>query len=153
MVKPSKVTLPLKVTVPVAAVLFCKVKVLEAPVTVPLKLIAPAAPLTVTLAFKTTSSLKVIAPPADETLAPRIISPVPAVLMVMVLALEVEVAPLTLILELPTLAWKSMVRPALMVEPLTMSIPAVASAPLKPVKLEPMMTRSPPAATEPVAVT
>ena len=75
---PSPVTFPVNVAVPVLAeVLFCKVKVLELPVTVLLNPIVPVFAFTVTLPLNATAPAKLILPLADVTFALKLMTPVP----------------------------------------------------------------------------
>ena len=67
---PKSVVSSLKVTLPEALVLFFNVKVLEAPVTVPSKVMLPLVLFTVALAVKTVGPLKLILPVSEVTLAP-----------------------------------------------------------------------------------
>ena len=116
-VRPASVTLPLKVTAPFALVLFCKINVCPAPLKLLPKVIAPLPPFTVAPLFKLTGPLKLIAPPAEITLAASWITPVPAGVTLIALAPEVCTGPLIIISELPAFSVKVIVPAAFTVAP------------------------------------
>lgn len=155
-VKPPRVTLLPKVTVPFADVLFCRLSVLLAPVTVLLKftaLLPPFPESTVRLLFTFTGPFILIMPPAVDTFAPDWITPVPTGVMVIVPVPEEDTAPFNKMSRLPTLPNKEILPVAATVAPDFTSIAAVEVAPVKPFRLEPLMVKLPLTLIEPVAVT
>ena len=121
---------------------------MDAPLTLLLKLIAPLPDFTVTLPPKVTPLFKLTSPPPVVMLAPKLIMPDPAGVTV-IAPLPVVMSPLISMLELPALPIRDSVPAAVNDAPLAISMPAVASAPARPVKLEPRIVKLPLLLTEP----